>query len=113
MSDPRIQFGAATKDDVPAIVALLADDSFGAARETADLVPYLKAFDLMEANATQMLVVGRIDGRAVASVGTSAFGPSRRPADAAAASCSSPHTAVALTLIGFTTGWDSRPAIQV
>ena len=48
----EIQFRYANRDDVPAIVALLADDELGSARETAnanELDSYLLAFDDMQA----------------------------------------------------------------
>lgn len=48
----------ATKDDVPAIVALLVDDPLGATRETStDLGPYLEAFAAIDADPTELLLV--------------------------------------------------------
>lgn len=64
MADPT--FRTAARDDVAAIVALLADDVFGAARESLDdLVPYLKAFAAIDASPDQLLVVAEREGRVV------------------------------------------------
>ncbi|MCM3660109.1 GNAT family N-acetyltransferase [Georgenia satyanarayanai] len=49
----------ATEEDVPAIVALLTDDDIGACRETDTLDPYLKAFQEIDADPRQFLVVVR------------------------------------------------------
>lgn len=48
----------ARAEDVPAIVALLADDALGAQRETpGDLAPYHAAFKAVDADPNQHLVV--------------------------------------------------------
>ncbi len=48
----------ATLDDVPAIVAMLADDPLGATRESpADLTPYRRAFAAIDADPNQLLIV--------------------------------------------------------
>ncbi|TDD58895.1 GNAT family N-acetyltransferase [Kribbella antibiotica] len=48
----------ATAADVPAIVAMLADDPLGAIRESpADLTPYQQAFAAIDADPNQLLVV--------------------------------------------------------
>lgn len=62
-----IRFREATRQDVPAVVALLADDALGAAREGTDLAPYLAAFDAMRAEAANVLIVGEAAGRIVAT----------------------------------------------
>jgi GNAT superfamily N-acetyltransferase len=60
---------AARADDVPAIVALLADDVLGASRETPDdLAPYADAFERVAADPGQRLVVAEQDGRVVATL---------------------------------------------
>ena len=59
----------ARRDDVAAIVALLADDELGAGREqVADPLPesYWRAFDAIEADDRNVLVVGDAGGRVVA-----------------------------------------------
>lgn len=54
----------ATRDDVPAIVGMLADDVLGATRESPDdLAPYLEAFAAIDASPDQMLIVALRDGR--------------------------------------------------
>lgn len=62
-----IRFREATRAEVPAVVALLADDALGAAREGTDLAPYLAAFDAMQAEAANILIVGEAAGRIVAT----------------------------------------------
>ncbi|MCB2115410.1 MAG: GNAT family N-acetyltransferase [Rhodobacteraceae bacterium] len=62
-----IRFRAATRADVPEVVALLADDTLGAGREGADMAPYLAAFDAMLAEASNILIVGEDAGRIVAT----------------------------------------------
>ena len=56
----------ATAGDVAAIVALLADDELGAARECpADPLPYDRAFADIDADPRQWLVVAEQDGRVI------------------------------------------------
>ncbi|MFF1831634.1 GNAT family N-acetyltransferase [Paenarthrobacter sp. NPDC058040] len=58
----------ARKDDLPAILRLLADDQLGAARESAeDLVPYERAFDAIDVDPAHLLVVGELRGEVVAT----------------------------------------------
>src|SRR5699024_3295825 len=55
-------FGRARREDVPAIVALLADDVLGAGRESpaeTALEPYFTAFDEIQADPNQFLCVAR------------------------------------------------------
>ncbi|NIK62464.1 GNAT family N-acetyltransferase [Kribbella shirazensis] len=48
----------AARDDVAAIVAMIADDQLGSTRESVDdLTPYLKAFEQIDADPNQLLVV--------------------------------------------------------
>lgn len=56
-------FRRATAADVSAIVALLADDVLGAAREKPGDPAYDAAFAAIEADANQLLAVVEIDGR--------------------------------------------------
>lgn len=56
----------AIRDDVPAIIQLLADDSLGATRESSDdPEPYLAAFATIDANPGQMLIVAERSGRVI------------------------------------------------
>jgi len=59
-------FRTATRADVPAIVALLADDTLGKGRETAAPADYLDAFDAIAANPMHQLVVGEVGGQVLA-----------------------------------------------
>jgi GNAT superfamily N-acetyltransferase len=53
----RLVIRPATAGDVPAIVAMLADDKLGALRETPDDIgPYLAAFEQIAANPASLLV---------------------------------------------------------
>lgn len=59
----------ASEDDLPAIVAMLADDPLGAARETPDdLTPYRTAYEQLAADPNQNLVVAVRDGRPVGTL---------------------------------------------
>lgn len=61
----RLAIREATAADVPAIVALLADDENGAAREDATLPldpGYLAAFEAIDGDPNQMLVIAELDG---------------------------------------------------
>jgi GNAT superfamily N-acetyltransferase len=56
----------ARRQDLPAIVALYADDKLGAARETpAGLDAYYVAFDEIVGDPNQELIVGELDGAVV------------------------------------------------
>ncbi len=51
----------ASHADLPAIVALLADDSLGAGRERShDMAPYERAFEAIDADPSHLLVVGEL-----------------------------------------------------
>jgi GNAT superfamily N-acetyltransferase len=58
----------ASRDDVAAIVALIAADQIGAARDGGDLAPYERAFAAIDADPAQLLAVVTDAGDAV--VGT-------------------------------------------
>jgi GNAT superfamily N-acetyltransferase len=67
MSDFEIR--RATADDIPAIVAMLADDALGARRESPDdLAPYQTAFERIARDPGQRLVVAVRDGRTVGTL---------------------------------------------
>lgn len=57
----------ATVADVPAVVAMLAEDMLGRAREGTELAPYLAAFAEMQRQGQNTLVVGEAGGRIVAT----------------------------------------------
>ncbi|MFI8850657.1 GNAT family N-acetyltransferase [Streptomyces sp. 891-h] len=59
----------ATAEDIPEIVAMLADDPLGATRETpSDLAPYRAAFDRIDADPNQHLVIAEQDGTTVGTL---------------------------------------------
>ncbi|GFH38671.1 GNAT family N-acetyltransferase [Streptomyces pacificus] len=67
MSDLLIR--PASRTDIPAIVAMLADDPLGAQRESpGDPAPYLAAFTRLAEDPNQHLVVAERDGRAVGTL---------------------------------------------
>lgn len=58
-----------TAADVPAVVAMLADDPLGAERESPDdLTPYLAALERLDADPNQHVVVAVRDGRVVGTL---------------------------------------------
>ncbi|MFI2632028.1 GNAT family N-acetyltransferase [Streptomyces collinus] len=64
-----IEIRAAISDDVPAIVAMLADDPLGAQRESPDdLGPYLAALERLSADPNQRVVVAVRQGRVVGTL---------------------------------------------
>ncbi|WP_327662504.1 MULTISPECIES: GNAT family N-acetyltransferase [unclassified Streptomyces] len=67
MGDLEIRPAAA--EDIPEIVAMLADDPLGAQRESPeDLTPYLAAHERLAADANQHLVVAVRGGRVVGTL---------------------------------------------
>jgi GNAT superfamily N-acetyltransferase len=62
-----IVWRTANKADVPAVVALLADDLLGAKREIGEMAIYDAAFDAMQREPHNHLIVGELDGRVVAT----------------------------------------------
>lgn len=62
----RVSFRDARMDDVAAIVGLLADDDLGRSREApGDLAPYRKAFEELNANPSNRLLVAEGEGKVV------------------------------------------------
>jgi GNAT superfamily N-acetyltransferase len=59
----------ATADDVPAVVAMLADDALGATRESpGDLAPYEAAFREIDGDPRQYLAIAEQDGEIVGTL---------------------------------------------
>lgn len=58
----------ATRADLPALVALLADDPLGAVRESADPAAYERAFAAVDADGHQLLVCAEEDGEVVGTL---------------------------------------------
>ncbi|MET8827602.1 GNAT family N-acetyltransferase [Streptomyces sp. NPDC004610] len=64
-----LELRRATAGDIPAIVALLADDPLGARRESPDdPAPYLAAFERIAADPHQQLVVAVRDDRVIGTL---------------------------------------------
>jgi GNAT superfamily N-acetyltransferase len=70
LGDDSFVLRRAVRTDVPSIVALLAADQLGATRDSgADLVPYQQAFDAIDADPAQLLlVVTTADGAALGTM---------------------------------------------
>ncbi|AZK94545.1 MULTISPECIES: GNAT family N-acetyltransferase [Streptomyces] len=59
----------AVRDDIAAIVAMLADDALGATRESPDdLTPYRSAYERLENDPNQLLVVADRGGEVVGTL---------------------------------------------
>lgn len=68
-ASPTTTFRHATAEDLPAIVAMLADDPLGAKRETPDdLAPYRTAFERVATDSNQHLMVAERDGRTIGTL---------------------------------------------
>ncbi|MEP2027082.1 MAG: GNAT family N-acetyltransferase [Paracoccaceae bacterium] len=63
----RVEFREAKLEDVPAVVALLRDDSLGSHREGADLSDYRNAFCRMNEEGNNTLIVGECAGKIIAT----------------------------------------------
>ncbi|CAL9495777.1 N-acetyltransferase family protein [Streptomyces sp. enrichment culture] len=64
-----LEIRRAVAEDIPAIVAMLADDPLGAQRESPDdLTPYLTAYERLAADPNQHLVVAVREGRVVGTL---------------------------------------------
>ncbi|KMS87056.1 MULTISPECIES: GNAT family N-acetyltransferase [Streptomyces] len=64
-----LEIRAATADDLPAIVAMLADDPLGAQRESpGDLTPYRNALERLAADPNQHVVVAVREGRVIGTL---------------------------------------------
>ncbi|MGW2713575.1 GNAT family N-acetyltransferase [Streptomyces argyrophyllae] len=64
-----LEIRAATADDLPAIVAMLADDPLGVQRESpGDLTPYRNALERLAADPHQHVVVAVREGRVIGTL---------------------------------------------
>ncbi|MFJ5774741.1 GNAT family N-acetyltransferase [Streptomyces sp. NPDC093094] len=64
-----LEIRRAAPEDIPAIVAMLADDPLGARRESPDdLTPYLTAFERLASDPHQRLVVAVREGSVVGTL---------------------------------------------
>ena len=63
-----VTFRDARREDVPAIVALLADDVFGGEREAAPDEAYQTAFEQVQSDPRSRLIVAEADGQVVGTL---------------------------------------------
>jgi GNAT superfamily N-acetyltransferase len=63
-----LAFRTATRADLPAIVAMLADDSLGATRESADHPGYAAAFDQIDTDPRNELIVADRAGEVIGTM---------------------------------------------
>jgi GNAT superfamily N-acetyltransferase len=96
----------ATLDDVPAIIAMLADDPLGAIRESpGDLTPYQRAFGAIDADPNQLLVVADRNGEVIGTLqltiipGLSRQGATRALVEAVRVAASARGTGLGTTLM--------------
>lgn len=65
----NVDIRPAKRDDIPAIVAMLADDTLGATRESPnDLTPYQFAYERLQNDPNQLLMVADRDGEVVGTL---------------------------------------------
>jgi GNAT superfamily N-acetyltransferase len=96
----------ATLDDVPAIVAMLADDSLGATRESpGDLTSYQRAFAAIDADPNQLLIVADRNDEVIGTLqltiipGLSRQGATRALVEAVRVAASARNTGLGTTLM--------------
>src|SRR5258705_4993405 len=96
----------ATPDDVPAIIAMLADDSLGATGESpADVTPYQRAFAAIDADPNQLLVVADRNDEVIGTLqltfipGLSRKGATRALVEAVRVAASARNTGLGTTLM--------------
>ena len=104
MSDVVIR--RATVTDIPGIVGMLVEDSIGATRESPDdLTPYQAAFEVIDADPNQALVVAESNGELVGTLqltiipGLSRKGSSRGLVEAVRVAGSARGTGLGTTLM--------------
>lgn len=61
-----VEFRDARREDIAAVISLLADDIFGREREIADLAAYEAVFDVLASDPNNTVIVGEKDGSVVA-----------------------------------------------
>ncbi len=68
--NPNLLFRRATKDDLPDVIRMLADDVLGALREKQNDTlsdGYMNAFETIDADPSQELTVAELNGEIVAT----------------------------------------------
>ena len=100
----------ATAADVPAVVALLADDELGAQRERPGDPAYARAFEAIAADAHQWLMVADADGEVVGTLqltvipGLSHRGMTRAQVEAVRVSASQRGTGLGTRMLEWAVG---------
>src|SRR5689334_5064615 len=101
-----VEIRRATLADVPAIVALIADDQLGSTRESLDdLTPYAEAFAALDADPNQLLIVADRNGEVVGTFqltfipGLSRRGSTRAQIEAVRVAPSTRGTGLGTTLV--------------
>lgn len=96
----------ATATDIPGIVGMLVDDEIGTSRESPDdLTPYQAAFEVIDADPNQLLVVAESNGELVGTLqltiipGLSRKGASRGLVEAVRVAASARGTGLGTTLM--------------
>ena len=96
----------ATRADLPGIIAMIADDQLGAIRESVDhLTPYEAAFEAIDADPNQLLVVADRNGEPIGTLqltiipGLSRRGSSRGLVEAVRVAASARGTGLGTTLM--------------
>lgn len=98
---------AARRDDVPAIVAMLADDPLGATRERPGDPAYLTAFDALADDPRQLLLVAELAGEVVGTLqltfipGLSRLGATRAQIEAVRVRSDRRSAGVGAVLVGW------------
>lgn len=125
MTDHCLVIRAARHDDLPAIVRMLADDELGRTREQVDgagdevAEPYRAAFEAIDADARQLLLVGEVSGVVVATCqvsflpGLSLRGAWRAQIEAVRVSSAYRGEGVGHTLIGWVIDEARRRGVRV
>ena len=98
--------------DVPALIALLADDVLGRGRENGAMEPYLRAFEQIDADPHQLLVAVRDEDEQIAATvqltllaGLSRGGATRLQIEAVRVDASARGTGLGSALLTWAHGW--------
>jgi GNAT superfamily N-acetyltransferase len=106
----QLTFREAQRDDLPAIIAMLAEDQLGAAREDASMPldqGYERAFRAIAADSNQLLVVAELEGMVIGTLqitfipGLSHRGATRGQIEAVRVAASKRGRGVGERLIGY------------
>ncbi len=109
----------ATATDIPGIVSMLLDDQIGATRESpGDLTPYRAAFEEIDADPNQILVVAERNGELVGTLqltiipGLARMGTKGGLVEAVRVAASARGTGLGTTFGGESTAFRSRRGLE-